>query len=34
VNFHQDYLALGGAAEAGLKEMHQWHADFAQRDLF
>jgi hypothetical protein len=31
-NFHQDDAALGGAAEAGLEEMHQRHADFAQRD--
>jgi hypothetical protein len=31
-DFHQDDAALGGAAEAGLEEMHQRHADFAQCD--
>ncbi len=26
-SFHQDDVAFGGAAEAGLKEMHQRHPD-------
>ena len=33
-DFHQHDAALGGPAEAGLKEMHQRHPDFAQRDSF
>jgi len=28
----QDHVALGGAAETGLEEMHQRHADLAQRN--
>ena len=34
LGFHQDDVALGGAAEAGFEEMHQRHADLAQRDSF
>ena len=30
--FHQDHLAFVGAAEAGLEEMHQRHADLPQDD--
>src|SRR5262245_16741502 len=31
---HQQDAAFGSAAEAGLEEMHQRHADFAQGDGF
>ena len=34
VHFHQDDVALGGAAEAGLEKVHQRHADLPQRDAF
>ena len=34
LHLHQDDVALGGAAEAGLEEMHQRHADLAQGDAF
>jgi hypothetical protein len=30
----QQDAAFGGAPEAGLKKMHQGHANFAQRDGF
>ena len=33
-HFHQDHVALVGAAEAGLEEVHQRHADLPQRDAF
>ncbi len=34
VQLHQQDAALGGAAEAGLEEVDQRHADLTQRDGF